>query len=595
MSREKEDFDLVYGEAFLSGTGHSPAEYDDKWSAFKEKFIADYVDRRAAFSDYTHPELTVFQHPYQEAWLTCDIEEIARICFFGRALIDTAKVNIANNPSIGDLTPENIDDVVTDAFSSKDWFAAHPGVSFDPEQSKDQDVASPLRLRDWPNGEYLNCLGVSIALAAAAELAGSEYLYGNELFTAEQLIVEQHNTVVQAVERILPGFFAEDGWYHEVLKIAEEILDEDVKYRSLFFSNDKRGLLRVTEAVRDHHHFVWAEKPLAEENQSMHVQVDPYALTYGIAYVDIDETLKRIKDGDPTAVVVTDISQEILGIYRQLHVAVRDIGQHMKQKRKIKESDGERTTLNDLLAGSEQIYRDFLNSAFESSADREKKLFALIHRVKKDALHDAFVVFRTAMYDYEKAVKLKEWFSNLSSLTENELGEYESTLDTIEGLIEQNEKYDTEQRDKLLEIGYAIPMVMLMSFYVDVFKYVFRFRDWGIANAAAEITNPEFMIGAMYLNHYATLRKDGRVNVARYLTRFSASQLIWQAAQLDGESVEDPSMQAVGEVVKSLKPTQQHPRVRFTVHGPQLAIQEVVNAQEKDAEEGSGRAGRTRQ
>jgi hypothetical protein len=77
-----------------------------------------------------------------------------------------------------------------------------------------------------------------------------------------------------------------------------------------------------------------------------------------------------------------------------------------------------------------------------------------------------------------------------------------------------------------------------------------------------EIADPEFMIGAMYMNHYATWRKDGRINVARHLSRICSSQLLWQAARQDEKEV-DERIASMGEVIQRLKPRQLHPLVNI--------------------------------
>lgn len=139
------------------------------------------------------------------------------------------------------------------------------------------------------------------------------------------------------------------------------------------------------------------------------------------------------------------------------------------------------------------------------------------------------------------------------------------TLEEIGVQFKVVEKYDSELRKYNEELLEHLPVALFTLVYKYVLMSYFNIRNTGNPNKSAEVGEADFTVGAMFLNHYANNRKYGKVNVARYLTRYSTSQLIWLAAACDGESEEDPSMHAVGEQVKQLKPSEMHPRVHLVV------------------------------
>lgn len=120
--------------------------------------------------------------------------------------------------------------------------------------------------------------------------------------------------------------------------------------------------------------------------------------------------------------------------------------------------------------------------------------------------------------------------------------------------------YSTEARCALYNLLSEAVYVHAAETYSRDLNRAFRLQSTGFSNLASEFGNPQLMIGAMYLNHFATWRKDGKVNVARYLARLIPSQLLWQAAMQDGD-INDDRVNSLGEQVKSLPDDRVHPLV----------------------------------
>ena len=564
MSYEKLQFDEVYAEAFGSGVGVSFETLSSDYEAYVADFLAK--PRQPAWVPFTSRyEAAVLKHPYAEAWLEEDLIEQARIAFFGRCLIETAKASLQNNEAW--LKNSNKSSLVTrvgDFMQFARWVEAHPD-ELDPERSYDPDVASPLRLVDWPSGKYVNCLGQSIALAAAAELAGVEYLYANELVTASAVLTQQHRTVAEEVEKVSPRFFQKDSKIQTLYDYIDLIRGSEEHRRSVL--RDFDASTRNTEQLRDFHHFILEKDQIEAEDEAGLVelyteygQVDPYALTLGTAYVDADDFIADVLEA-PENIVVIDNHEGMLAAYRSLHLAVKRARSLVRRNNEF----GAGMQPSDLMVGAETICRDLLDNEVSLPLDDQLTADRYIANMRY-LLLDAFDAIRIeAAVDKDTAEKFLNMRYGVTKRTAEDHKAFKELDESVHREIQLYEKLNIDFAREIRRIGNELPMILVMQVYADLLRFVWDVKNWGTACAALEITEPELMIGAMYLNHYASHRKDGRINVARYLVRYTASQLIWQAAQLDGESAEDPSLEAVGQIVKSLPARQLHPRVALNL------------------------------
>lgn len=564
MSYEKLQFDEVYAEAFVSGVGVGFETLSSQYEAYVSNFLKK--PRRPAWVPFTSKyEATVLKHPYAEAWLEEDLIEQARIAFFGRCLIETAKTSLQHNEEwLKNSEKDSLVSRVGNFMQFARWVEAHPN-ELDPDRSYDPDVASPLRLVDWPNGKYVNCLGQSIALAAAAELTGVDYLYANELITTSAVLTQQHRTIVGELEKVSPRFFEKDSKIQTIYEFIDIIRGSEEYRRSVLRDFDTST--RTAEQLRDFHHFVLEKDQIEVEDEAGLVeiyteysQVDPYALTLGTAYVDTDDFIADVLEA-PENIVVIDNHEAMLAAYRSLHVAIKRAKSLVKRNNEF----GAGVQPSDLMAGVEDVCRELLDNEVTLPLDDLLTVDRYIANMRY-LLLDAFDAIRIeAAVDKDTAEKFLNLRYGVSERTADEYMMFREFDKRVHEQIQMNEKMDIDLAREIRRIGNELPLILVMQVYADLLRFVWDVKNWGSACAALEIADPELMIGAMYLNHYASHRKDGRINVARYLVRYTVSQLIWQAAQLDGESAEDPSLEAVGQIVKSLPARQLHPRVALNL------------------------------
>ena len=92
-----------------------------------------------------------------------------------------------------------------------------------------------------------------------------------------------------------------------------------------------------------------------------------------------------------------------------------------------------------------------------------------------------------------------------------------------------------------------------------------------LVDSTIELADPDYMIGALYLNHYATWRENGIVNIARHLLQTTSSQLIWHEAVSESEALVDDRVAAVAAEIGKLGVTMIHPRVRLVHQATQIA------------------------
>lgn len=559
-------FDVAYSEAYYSGTGRQIQDDSSSLTEFTDQYLSrprlqySGLDKMASKN-----EIALFRHPFGDALIEDDLRQMARIAFLGRALLDQAKVSLEQNTRWNSCN-SSVDFVnrACEVFQSFEWAKAHNFLK-DDDYDTDPDSPSPLRLQDWPNGGYLNCLGISIALAAAAELEGEDYLFANELRTSDDLIQAQHFTVIDGVRRITPDFFVPGGDWDILCGYADRFLLNHGSYRGLLFSDDGKLINGRDDDLRDWHHYITVRRQFTDTGDGYLYQVDPYGLTADFVYVDSNGIVDDfITSGHPEDALIIDSSDTYIEAYRHTHNALKKIADLVKRNREI---EGRRS-LEQITDGVEEVCNELLvdlllpNDPNEPFKKDDSKFESYVRDIRK-LVEEAYWY-----YLVEKATT-REFAHKLLGLSiapedEFERKKFRQLTAQADQAVTNYLKYGSDQKQRR-EVANTLPLVVFTRVYVDTLKQSWHIKEFGSAHAAMELADPELMIGAMYLNHYATHRKDGRINVARHLVRLTSSQLVWQASQLDGECSDDPSQAAVGELVAQLPERQQHPRVALTV------------------------------
>ena len=578
------EFDIIYKEAFISGTGRrfDDADVKDEYIEFKDR-VSDEIlgawtnptDSYLQFFDskiHTGSNNTLIDHPLISEFDETRLNMAVRVRFLGRSLINVAKHSLESNPflySNNTTDKEEIFSSTTNNLCAIEWYLAHPSERRDNDGPSEQDIASPLRLADWPKGKLLNCLGISIATAALCELQDTEYMYVNEIRTSQGLINSQHDELKKSFEKIVPNYYSDSATlsiFNNLNYINFEVHGVSENYRDILFDTPD-VLLMDFITPRDFHHFI-----LCRIGKNLDwFQTDPFGLTY--AYFDssdnLNEKITELKSsGNPSKVLLHESSSYINDSYVRLHKSIEIIKRNnLKFDKLFNKKNGLHKSvnfMNELYEFQESVVVDALSElyptnseeAIESLTNYARSLhyslwLATIQSIKDDDLFNL-----NDKNPLPEIHKRRDENSLEKNIKDNNIIKdylYKSEKEILKSL-----QQDTVKLDAFLHYAKLIPISAVNQVYRHVLE-VFKVRDHGVANITAEIAEPEFMIGAMYMNHYATWRKDGKINVARHLAQISASQLIWQASMQDGE--QDENVIALNSIISDLKTKQLHPLV----------------------------------
>lgn len=564
------EFDLVYREALYSAT--NTGFEDPSVQAAHDQFVDSATQATLdAWTKETPSEVLTelhtkvcdtlhMLHPSQQEFDEADVRTIARVRYLGRRILDTAVEQLRGNEAFMQLEPKDPVSLF-DFFQYYYWWAAHKGQDIPDERSRDQDVASPLRLGNWPEGEYTNCLGISIGLAAGSEIYGMPYLYGNEIRNSDSILTDRHETFMSKLHGHIPDF--ESSSVRKILlSTMHERRDPDELYDNVLFETPPT--LQRAPRVRDFHHYLLCEYSDEEAGDQTWFQVDPFDLSFSSlgARRSIDSVVEPFfTAGNEHTVVLNDEHRNIDRFYRQFSTILSDA---------MRESDSVFRHYNDgQLCKSDK----FLNKVFdelEAATTRilsEARGEAPDEDVNEQWLRDDkdlanSLMGHTIITYAPKFPKIRQAVQAAVDKQKGNSSKFDGQLmydETCRSLAHEMQ-YDTKLREFMVEKISQVPVLAVTHLYEYALKKVLRVRDCGDANTVMEVADPEFMIGAMYMNHYATWRKDGRINVARYLSRISSSQLLWHAARQDENEV-DERINAMGEVIRGLKPRQLHPLV----------------------------------
>lgn len=581
------EFNQVYREAFVSATGRD--FYDEDIQVEYQCDIEEVIE--ALLERWTDPEfdpspITDFKetrrsqtfrvkHPETKNFTEDDAANIAQIRFFGRQVLKSAQLALLENQRIDPDDP--------DRFEGSNWYDAHPDEEFDESFGYHSDAPSPQRLREWPEGDYINCLGIAIAAAAESENQDAEYVFTNRLRTARyeaatravQFLLRVKNLCPEAIgitsvlhkfEAVLADSAGEDE--DSVLKKARCIFDQDII--DYIFSH-------ADELDTSFHHAILRKKMDADVLESDWQQIDPYGLVYSdLAPKSLDNTLSNDKllyelgacnellflDGDMQDYVsqgmarAVDIAlrsrkrlEKLLGDYRSPLVMEKIKTELEKSRRAMRLGfEHNEEPLNNL---ADELIFD-RNELPENQDNDTIWISTLGVSMIRDA--KAYAAYRQTYNDITK--KSKRTPTSKESL-EKELCEV--LTQTVFSFLKNN----SPLRKKFEEMILAMPLVDALRFAEEKIK---ESMFEGETEKAMEVGDPAFQIGSMYLNHYARWRESGIVNVAKELARVNPSQLMWQSAisQEGGEIVSDDRVAAVGALVSSLKRGQRHPLVGIT-------------------------------
>lgn len=601
------EFDIVYAEAFQSVVPNIDAA-----------FVQEALDTTGVASIYDAGDGKLYDMHISEAWLmehpagkiveTEDMRRLRLVRTLGAVILAVARDNLLANPNLLSLTdtidelksqdvenldPEQHDILMTrfmttlhDVFQSGYWYrhaAAKQATTIDAvfaaSTDEDPELASPQRVKDWPRGERLNCLGVAIGMSAAAEAAGVPYVFANEIQESDTFLARKHKQMIDLIKKLRPGI--------ETSPTARAIADivaaselyttfnypnfedeiEPVDYKNYLYTPATFGDIGLRNQF---HHFIMLEC----DNAGW--QIDPYALT-----LDNVTLLQEL----PTPRSIADVTNvKRTGDYASYFFvpAVRRIqstpGLIKKYLGYIKNSDKYKTS-------------GFLDTIDENLLALFKEQFiTFLHDIDPDGIEDSAEsnanimsrneadVYLLAVYT-QMVAQFPQAFSELShnfinanteistkytSLSPAEIAKLEKESRSTQTMFDTELRrllgYSTEARYALFNLLSEAVYVHAAETYSRDLNRAFRLQSTGFSNLAAEFGNPQLMIGAMYLNHFATWRKDGKVNIARYLARLIPSQLLWQAAMQDGE-IDDERVNSLGEQVESLPDDRVHPLV----------------------------------
>lgn len=579
-------FNQVFNEAFYSATGSDfndddiQAEYHLAAEQLIEALVERWTDPQldpAPITDFNSSRRSQtfrIKHPETKNFTEEDAADIAKVRFFGSQVLKAAQVALCENQIIELGDPET--------FESAVWRGAHPDVTFDDSLAYDPDAASPQRLRDWPEGEYMNCLGVAIAAAAESEILGTEYTFMNRLRHTRYEAATDVVQLLSRLEKICPEAFRLEIMMHQLDVARAESNNEDdasIKSKKLCILDESRLEFIFTHAYGidlSFHHAVIQKNRQEDGVSASWKQFDPFGLVNSdISPRWLDDALS---DDDllqnPAAcneiLLLDSDKQEIFS-----HSMAMAIDIAARSKRRLKKMMGNYESAETLEAI--QIELDKSRQAIQIGfTPMDGDVRNMSDEYLFDAEYDEYTPDSHSLWISILGRSLQDdpraFISYCRLLTDTVARQREATErgdpfeEDVQGAILQNvatSLFDNpDLQREFEETVLAMPYVFALHYSEDTIK---RSVFAGESEKSMEVGDPAFQIGSMYLNHYARWRKDGIVNVASELARINPSQLIWQSAiSQEGGFTSDGRVLAVGSLIKSLKRGQQHPLVRTT-------------------------------
>lgn len=588
------EFETVYREAFTSATAQDieseevQQQYRDYATPTADALVAywssptyDTTPLRTTPLD-SGSSVSRIKPPLAGELTREDAEDIARIRFLGRSIIDAARQSLTENPRVTNGDED---------FRSSVWYEAHPECNYgDDDLAHDPDAASPQRLREWPTGKYVNCLGVSIAMAAESENNQTPYTYVNKLRGSRQVMASQF---IKHMEQFYSDFESPrtrkvDELMHLVDYIVlhaagfEDDFAEEyaVCFRSPNIMKDTRdGYMGVDTS------FHTSVLRLHDNDVAQH---DPYQLVTRDAVIPNDlqtelsseVTLQTGRMGDAERCNEIVLAED--GLEKQLAMrmaamtavarrATPRIEQLLNGYKSPKMMQALRNELHGVYRAMTAVTRDGV-AVYDMP---DEKLFDYTQHTDAAKLFDLWDILwplylkfvdGEMMDDFVYSsddTALKHIFERFNLANEEREEQGNILAEAYETPLYQRIKHDSVTRKRFNDLMLLLPR-MLAAYQADqMANQLLLTQDY--SDAAMEIGDPAFQVGSRYMSHYARWRKGDIVNVAGELARINPSQLIWQAAvSAEHSPVTSDHVMALGSLVKSLRRNQLHPLVRIT-------------------------------
>lgn len=575
------EFDQLYREAFESSIGRS---FDDplmqEWYAINttntvNALLEHWTDPDAAIAEpitdtFTTRRANLFRikHPATPEFTEEDAEDIAKIRFFGRATIIAAEASLSVNP-VYDGRPE--------FFNANLWYSYHRDV--DPESdapAHDPNAASPTRLAHWPQGKYLNCLGIAIATAADSKMnPDMDYVFMNRIRHAQLEINVSWQNIRERIAALSP--YAETAEFILHLADAMKAKTDPEETDCIYANGDSRLVHNNAPDTSFHHAVIRRDRTKDEFLKTGWTQYDPYALVEGeISNFPLArkaaELFETMSDGTCNEVLLID-SDYIDESYKYaggaVSVARRLQGRLIDVLSKYSRTDYlrivreevalQKSAVTDITTNREDLSEISIAELVENVGYR-------IPATDPSMAYAWLVILSTAAFHtsrFRDNIQVEEIFTH--KYAQKNGADVEDLIKIIEGLIGPHFKTDRELQHNFWSIVLAMPYAYCLKRLESVVKM--QSLDNGTSDQTMEVGDPAFMIGAMYLNHYARWSNGGKVNAAKEMARLTPSQIIWQAAVVhDAQAADDPRVHVVGDLIRGLKIDQQHPLVRITTH-----------------------------
>jgi len=587
-------FHQSFQDAIVNATGQS-------WSAIEgQPSIQDFLDQKIAQSrsqidhiDHYYQmaydsDTQLIVHPYAETFTQEDFEDIAHVQLVGRLAMDHTIVAMAKNPAINDLVSPEIltreSEFEIELYSrmgdlSERWRRLPQNIRrferINTAQAPDElpHVIAPQTYEQWPDSEqYINCLGTATGMAALADGHERPFAFANELVTADTVTGERHRAFRDALEQLSPGFF-EDPTIGFCMEQLDELYppehDSEPHTFAELLQRTPSSLSEQT-TVRDFHHYI-VERGFLPHH---YTQIDPYALTIGmLSNVHRYEQDERF-EVPPFAVLHNTAYGNQLYAFTMLQVGLDAYRRTVAAFPTTSHERYSTETVAGLIQNVATVtgsMGDALGSELAKTAspsrDLDEKTAQEHYRHK---LHTRAFMLRVIA---EASVLQQYSGSDIAAqrLADADIRHMETSNDETfaashalilanrADLIEEM-KYNAAAKEAYLRLMRAVPLMAISQEYILAQREHLQSLTTGSPNVASELCDPEFMIGAMHMNHLSTWRKDGRINVSQHLARLSPSQLLWYGAHQDGEN-KDERIVAVGEQIQQLRSYQRHPLV----------------------------------
>lgn len=532
------EFKRVYDQAFESATGEKASSAQYVRELKQRQTITDSLidrsgddDRPAVLSN--DPNVVWIDHPGSDSFNESDRLNIARISLFGRKLIDLTGRAIQANPRIkldndGAINP----DLEVSRFNVNNWYKYHPAA--DDSVGELSESAKPNNWLNWPEGDYINCLGMSIAQFAIGEMTGQRSLYANVIRPGysddSQAIIDFCSNAFKQCN-IAFGFNGKITSIINAIYRADYPEDNDPPEQVDMYKDGMKEFEQQVRPWEQFHHMVLKREGSIPISTDSWYQVDPYMMkvsNIGGKAGEVAEYINYEPMSPSSVLLLRDFHHdELPKLLNNLLVISR------RSSSRINSLFNDYKSANFLLHLEEEMTRGF--KAMEKSINNNEP--SDLSQLSDDAL---FGSDTTTVLGY--ATRLMLYSASLEMNPDDVLNyaikskKHTKTLESLDNIeyslferIRRQIKYDPNTLDRLKQS--AIGIVHANAVYLSQGLLSRQFQDKGYGlDHVVEIGNPEFQIGCLYLNHYAKCKKDVTINVASELARINPSQLMLQSA-----------------------------------------------------------------